>query len=115
MKPTKKQATWLIKVAKKSNKKFKEQTLEVIDVLPRAYCIAKIAKNGAVLVYPQEDFREPMSTDRTDPYYSGTYIGSREWFVPDVELGKWYTVAFCGTDGSCMYYVFPMIPLKLVG
>lgn len=113
MTPTKAQREWCAQYLPAAKAK-------VIDLIPRAYCIAKPAIGYAVMVTPQADYREHLviSHDGNDPFYSAVGvrnpIGGITAAVPmmEIRIGQWFTLVFIGRDGGGTDWVaLPLLPL----
>ena len=110
MTPTRSQRRWLKKYLKDARP---------IDMLPRAYCIAKPAPGFAVFVTPHEDYRSHLVTEEQRQYNSGvtisqssSHIGIREY---DIKIGDWNTVVYCELKWQGAWWIaVPPIPLHRV-
>lgn len=67
----------------------RERVLSVSHIIPRAYCVAKVAAQAAVFAVPAMD-REPMV--RKDEY-----VSVQNETCSEVQAGQWCSLAYVST------------------
>lgn len=114
MKPTRSQIRWLTPHVPVG--------LKAVDLVPRAYVIAKPAVACVVAVTPQADYCAPLTQmhQGKDPYYSAVVLrdpyttrGRHRYTVSDLEVGQWITLVFMErAGGSCEWLYVPLMPWR---
>lgn len=93
MKPNLKQVRWL--------RRRIPGGVEFIDVIPRAYCVAKPAPSCAVFVTPPMDYRKHLVNPKDWKYNEAVTIDFHgDDSVGSVQIGDWRTLVFASFMGG---------------
>ena len=105
MKPTVKQKKWL--------KEHLPKGAEPIDMIPRAYCVAKPTPKYAVFITPRMDYRKPLVDDSHSMYHTSVVLNTSVQTMLDVDIGFWKTVVYCEFKNVGSWWEYTtVIPLK---
>ena len=99
MKPNEKQIRWLARSFSKN--------VIILEVIPRAYCVAKPAPGCAVFSTPWRDYRKHLVKSENKLYNSSVTITeiSASDSVFNVQLGDWRTLVYGVAANSATWYV----------